>query len=115
MSKTKKALALEALSAGLSVEKASELASISRACLYNWLSQDAFKNDLRAKQSEYFSRLSKRLTALTLKALDVIESALDSRNESIRLRASGIALSSISTITALSDFDSRLSALENKK
>lgn len=112
MSKTKKALALEVLSSGLSVEQAGEVAHVSRQCVYNWLSQDSFKQDLRKKQSEYFSRLSKRMTALTLKALEVLEKSLDSRNESIRLRACSIALSSLPGITALTDFEARLSALE---
>ena len=115
MSKTKKLLALESLSSGLSVEKVSEISGVSRACVYNWLSQDSFKNDLRAKQSEYFSRLSKRMTSLTLRALEVIEKSLDSRNENIRLRASGLILSSLSVITALSDFEQRISALEKER
>ena len=115
MSKTKKALALESLSSGLSVEKVSELAGVSRACIYNWLSQDSFRNDLRAKQSEYFSRLSKRMTALTFRALEVIEKSLDSRNEAIRLRASGLILSSLSIITAITDFEQRISALEKER
>jgi len=114
MSKTKKLLALESLSSGLSVEKVSEISGVTRSCIYNWLSQDSFKNDLRAKQSEYFSRLSKRMTALTFKALEVLEKSLDSRNENIRLRASGMLLSSLNVITALTDFEQRISALEKK-
>src|SRR4030042_6915529 len=111
MSKTKRAIAIEALSSGLSVEKVSELASVSRACIYNWLSKEDFKKDLREKQGEYFSRLSKRITSITLKALEVLESLLNSRNESIRLRACSTALSSLSTITSLTDFEERLTAL----
>lgn len=115
MSKTKKALALESLSSGLSVETTSEMAGVSRACVYNWLSQDSFKNDLRAKQSEYFSRLSKRMTSLTFRALEVIEKSLDSRNEAIRLRSAGMLLSSLSIVTALTEFEARLSALEKER
>jgi len=50
MSKTRKALALEVLSSGLSVEKASEVAHVSRQCIYNWLGQESFKKDLRQRQ-----------------------------------------------------------------
>jgi len=114
MSHTKKALAIEALSFGLSVEKSAELSGVSRACVYKWLSQDDFKRDLRERQTEYFSRMSKRMTAITLKALEILEKSLDSRNESIRLRACGIALSSLRSISEITEFESRLSALEEK-
>jgi transposase-like protein len=115
MSKTKKALALEALSSGLSVEKVSEVSHVTRQTVYNWLSQEDFKTDLKEKQREYFSRLSKRMTSLTLKALDVIEECLRSRNESIRLRACGIALSGLNNVVSMTDFEERLSALEKNK
>jgi len=112
MSKTRKALALETLSFGLSVEKASEVSHVSRMTIYNWLKRDDFKNELKEKQCEYFSRLSKRMTAITLKALEVLEKSLDSRNESIRLRASSIAISNINTILSFTEIEKRLSALE---
>jgi len=54
------------------------------------------------------------MTALTFKALEVLEKSLDSRNENIRLRASGMLLSSLNVITALTDFEQRISALEKK-
>lgn len=112
MSNMKKALAIEALSAGLSVETSSEMAGVSRACVYKWLSQDDFKKDLQERQTEYFSRMSKRMTALTLKALETLEKSLDSRSESLRLRACGIVLSSLRSIAEITEFESRLSALE---
>ena len=112
MSQTKKALALEVLSSGLSVEKASEVAHVSRQCIYNWLSQESFKNELRQRQSVLFQSLSKRLVNITEKALQVLEDCLSSRNEAIRLRASGIALSSLKNVMELSDFEERLAALE---
>jgi len=115
MSKTKRALAIEALSSGLSVEKASELSGVSRACVYKWLSLSDFQGDLQTRQAEYFSRLSKRITALTLNALGVLEKSLDSRDERIRLRASEIITARFPVILSLADFDARLTALENKK
>lgn len=115
MSKAKKELSLEFLASGLSVEKSSELAGVSRACIYKWLALEDFKNDLKERQKEYFSRLSKRLTGITLKALEVLEKSLDSKNESIRLRACGIALSSLRSVMELSDFEERISALENER
>ena len=112
MSQTKKALALEVLSSGLSVEKAAEVAHVSRQCVYNWLSQESFKNELRERQSVLFQSLSKRLIGITVKALQVLEDCLSSRNENIRLRASGIALSGLKNFVELSDFEDRLAALE---
>jgi len=114
MSKTKRALALEALSSGLSVETSSEMAGVSRACIYNWMAREDFKKDLQERQREYFSRLSKRMTAITLKALEVLEKSLDSRNENIRLRACGVALSSLKSITEMTDFGQRITALEER-
>jgi len=115
MSQTKKTLALEVLSSGLSVEKASEVAHVSRQCIYNWLSQESFKNELRERQSILFQSLSKRLMNITVKALQVLEDCLRSRSEAIRLRASGIALSGLKNVMELSDFEERLTALEENK
>jgi len=112
MSKTRKALALEVLSSGLSVEKASEVSHVSRQTIYNWLSQKSFKNELRKRQSVLFQSLSKRLMNITVKALQVLEDCLDSRNENIRLRASGIAISSLKNIMELADFEERITELE---
>jgi len=112
MSKTRKALALEVLSSGLSVEKASEVAHVSRQCIYNWLGQKSFKNELRQRQSVLFQSLSKRLVGITEKALQVLEDCLSSRNEAIRLRASGIALSSLKNVMELADFEERLTTIE---
>jgi hypothetical protein len=112
MSETKKALALEALSSGLSIEKAGEVSHVSRQTVYNWLSQDDFKKELKVRQSEYFSQLAKRITILFMKALDVIEKSLDSRSEAMRLRASGLLISSYPHIAEMTEFEERLSALE---
>ena len=112
MSKTRKALALEVLSSGLSVEKASEVAHVSRQTIYNWLDQESFKKDLRRRQSVLFQTLSKRLMSITEKALQVLEDCLSSRNESIRLRSSGIALSSLKFFMEMAEFEERLTALE---
>lgn len=115
MSKTKKALALEVLSSGLSVEKASEVANVSRQCVYNWMTQESFKKDLRRRQSILFQRLSKKLMNITVKALQVLENCLCSENENIRLRSSGIALSSLKNVMELADFEDRLTALEDER
>jgi len=115
MIKTRKALALEVLSSGFSVEKASEVSHVSRQTIYNWLSQEGFKNELRKRQSILFQSLSKRLMNITVKALQVLEDCLDSRNESIRLRASGIALSSLKNVIDTADIEDRLTALEENK
>jgi hypothetical protein len=114
MSQTKKTLALEVLSSGLSIEKASEVAQVSRQCIYNWLGQEDFKKELRERQSILFQSLSKRLVNITQKALQVLEDCLSSRNESIRLRASGIALSSLKNVMELADFEERLTAIEER-
>lgn len=115
MSKTKKALAIEVLSSGMSVEKASEVAKVSRQCIYNWLAQDSFKSELRKRQAILFQSLSKRLLNITKKALEVLEDCLSSRNESIRLRASGIALSSLKNVMDIGDIEDRLTELESKR
>jgi len=114
MSQTKKALALEVLSSGLSIEKASEVAHCSRQCIYNWMTQESFKNELRQRQSSLFQSLSKRLVGITAKALQVLDDCLSSRNENIRLRSSGIALSSLKNVMELADFEERLTVLEEK-
>ena len=112
MSNTQKELALEVLTSGLSVEKASEMANVSRQTIYNWMKQKTFQRALKARQREYFERLSRRMMTITLKALDVIEESLTSRSEANRLRASGLALSSLPQVLSLTEFEERITELE---
>ena len=114
MNKTRKNIAIEALSHGESIEKVSELTSVTRQTIYNWLSRDDFQRKLRERQSSIFQQLSKRLLSITTQALSVLEESLYSRNERVRLRASQIALSNLKSVVDMTDFEERLTVLENK-
>jgi len=73
---------LQALAAGSTVTAAAAHASISRATIYNWLANPAFKQALAFAQQEYAITIQDRMQALSAKALDKLEALLDNPKSS---------------------------------
>lgn len=111
---TRKARAIEALGAGLSVTDASEKADVSRKTLYRWLDDDDFKSQVLERQNETLERVSKRLSALALQGLETLSKLMTSDDESIRLRASSSVLSRFTEILELLRLEKRLEVLEGQ-
>lgn len=110
----KKQVALQLLGAGYPIEKASEMASISRATLYRWLKDDGFKRELIHLQGELIRRISLRLLSITEKALTALEDGLDSRDIKTRIKVAEIALSRAPSLAELGALNERIVTLENR-
>jgi hypothetical protein len=111
---TRKGKAIEALGVGLSVTDASEKAGVTRKTVYRWLDDDDFKSKVAKRQSDVLERVRGRLSALAIKSLDVLEALMDSRNETIRLRASNSVLSRITEILEVLSLEERIEKIESE-
>ncbi len=67
-------------------------AGISRNTLYRWLEDPNFRECLERLREETLRFSQSEFQAITLKAVDAIEDALDSDDMSIRLRAARIVM-----------------------
>ena len=109
----KKQVAIEALGKGLSVEKASELANVSRTSLYRWLKEPDFQAEIYRIQSEMIGRLSLRLLNICELAIQALEDGLNSRDIKLRLKVAEIALSRLPSLSELGSLNERITKLEN--
>jgi len=93
--RAKQAQALELLALGASIEDASQEVSISRRSIHNWLNDPVFKKALEERKREIIEILNARMIGLNVRALDVLEDCMNSRNESIRLRSASFLASKL--------------------
>lgn len=111
----KRQVALNAIGAGYSIEKASNIANISRVTLYRWLKNEHFQADLSRIQGELIQRISLRLLSITELALQALEDGLNSRDMKTRIKVAEIALSKAPSIAELGALNERLIRLEKNK
>lgn len=109
----KKRLAVESLGSGLSIGKVAEIVNVSRQTVYTWAQDDQFKRALRERQNEMLGRLSLKLIAISERALEILELALNSPRDAVRVRAASVILSRVTDIIAVADINERLDKLEN--
>jgi hypothetical protein len=107
-------LAVEFLAYGHPKEWVADQLGIGKATLYRWLKEPAFCDALEQRTREVLSELSRRLSGLTLDNLGQFEGLLCSENESVKVRAWGIALARLTEITELARLEERLQALEER-
>lgn len=111
---TRKSTAIEALGHGFSVTDASDKAGVTRKTIYRWLGDDNFSDAVSEKQREVLERVSGRLSALALQALDTLDDLMESRNENIRLRASQSVLGRFTEILEVLRLEDRVKVLEDR-
>jgi len=111
----KKLLALNAIGTGYSIEKASEVANVSRTTIYRWLQDEAFQAEYTRIQGELIRRISLRLLNITEQALQALEEGLNSRDVKLRIKVAEIALSRAPSLAELGALNERLTRLENKR
>lgn len=91
---------------------AAEAAGVARSTLHAWLDSEPFAEALGVAQAEAFEAGLDVLKGGTMKAARAALALLDSRNESVRLRASFGVLGLALKIKETADFEERLSRLE---
>jgi transposase len=111
---TQKGRAIEALGFGLSITEASENAGVTRKTIYRWLENEEFSAEVAKCQGEVLERGKGRLFALTLKGLNVLGELMESRNENIRLKASGVMSSRFTEILEVLSLEKRVEVLERE-
>lgn len=96
------------------VSRAADACELSRATLYRWLREPEFEHELRQASTAQVAELSRRLTALTLKAVEKLEQLLNSPSEAqARLAADNILTHAI-RLRELIDIDERITNLERQ-
>ena len=95
-----------------SVSRAAAECKLSRQTLYRWLKEPLFASALKEASSEQVSELSRRLTAITLKAVDRLERLLDSDSEQQRRLAADSVLTHALRLRELVELEERITNLE---
>ncbi|MDI6696841.1 MAG: hypothetical protein QME21_17470 [Anaerolineales bacterium] len=110
----KKMQAIAALLSAPSVEKASEVAGISKRTLWRWLREDAFKAALTQAEGEAIADATRRLVGLQGAALSVIEQVLADRFQPapVRLQAAKLIFDILLRLRSLTALEERLARLE---
>src|SRR5215211_3754356 len=107
--------AIPALLNSATIEGAAESAGVSRESLHRWLRTDpAFRDELRAAESEALAEATRRLVGLAARALDTIDAVMgdETAPATVRLRAADTVLARLLQLRELVDLEERVTALE---
>ena len=110
----KKAQAIAALLSAPSVDKAAEVAGVSKRTLWRWLREDAFKAELIRAEGEAIADATRRLVGLQGAALAVVEETLADRFQpsAVRLQAAKLVFDVLMKLRSLNALEERLARLE---
>lgn len=93
-------VALEGLLAGMTVTDAAAAAEVSRSSIYRWRNEDyAFQAEWNRLRGEAREALQGRLASLSIKAVEVVEGAVDSGD----LKAAMAILKGIGALSGLEE------------
>ena len=107
----------ELLAAGFTRAEAAKRAGVGERTVYVWLNNESFQRYIRAEQARLRGELTSALRRSVLKAIAVLESALNSDDEDRKLLAARALLSAGARFLALleaSELHERLSQLERR-
>ena len=111
----RKTRAITALLELPTIEQAAMSAAVNPRTIYRWLDNPSFKAELSAAEGRAIDRAARRLVGLSGKALDALESVLDTPSQSgagnKRLAAVAI-LESLLKLRDLRNIEVRITALE---
>jgi transposase len=91
----------ELLAAGATRREAATQAGVSERVIYNWLNNESFRAYVRAEQSRLRGELLSVLRRGVMKAVQVLEAALDCDDENRKLLAARALLSAGARFLAL--------------
>lgn len=109
--------ALEVLITSGNVSEAAEAAAVSRPTIYAWKQENkTFKDTLDQGVSEIVNELSSRLINLGQLAITILQKTMEDPNTPAysRIRAADIVIGRMLQIREITDFEKRISALEEK-
>jgi DNA-binding CsgD family transcriptional regulator len=105
------------LAAGFTRAEAAKRAGVGERTVYVWLNSEAFRAHIRAEQARLRGELTSVLRRGVLKAVQVLEAALDSPDEDRKILAARALLSAGARFLALleaSELHERLEHLERR-
>lgn len=108
--------ALMAILAEPTLEQAAERCGLTERTLYNYLSDDAFKSELRARQDRLINAATAHLADLAGTALKTLgDIVCDPENApGVRVRAALGILDHVQRLTTFADLAARVAALEER-
>jgi transposase-like protein len=95
-----------------SVARAAAECGIARQTLYKWMREPEFASALRRASGEQVETVSRRLSALMLRAVDELERLIDSGSEHQRRLAAEAVLSHGIRLRELTELEQRIANLE---
>jgi DNA-binding CsgD family transcriptional regulator len=107
----------ELLAAGATRREAATQAGVSERVIYNWLTNESFRAHIRAEQARLRGELTSVLRRSAMKAVQVLEAALDCDDEDRKLLAARALLSAGAKLLALmetAELHERIEQLEQK-
>jgi transposase len=107
----------ELLAAGATRAQAAQDAGVSERAVYNWLRDESFRAYVRAEQNRLRGELTSVLRRSVMKAVQVLEAALDGTDEDRKLLAARALLSAGARFLALvetAELHERIEQLEQK-
>ena len=109
--------ALEVLIISGNVSEAAEAAGVTRQTIYTWKEEhETFKSSLNQGSTKIVNELSSRLNSLGQLAVTVLQKTLEDPNTPAyaRIRAADIVIGRMLQIREITDFERRISELEEK-
>jgi transposase-like protein len=107
----------ELLAAGATRAQAAQDAGVSERAVYNWLRDESFRAYVRAEQNRLRGELTSVLRRGVMKAVQVLEAALDSPDEDRKILAARALLSAgvrLLSLLETAELHERLEKLEQK-
>jgi phage terminase small subunit len=107
----------ELLAAGFTRAEAAKRAGVGERTIYVWLNSEAFRGHIRAEQARLRGELTSVLRRSVMKAVTVLEAALDSPDEDSRILAARALLGAgvrVLSLLEVSELHERLEKLEQK-
>lgn len=107
-------LILAGLAAGMTHAEAAELASTSTKTIQRRLADERFAAEVARRRSQQVERITGRLTELSIRAVDTLDTALDDDSPTIRLRAADLTLNWLVRLRREADLERRIAEIEKE-
>lgn len=108
----KQRIAIASLVATGNAREAAKAAGVAPKTLYVWLSQTAFKRELRASEEQALEEFSRALVSLAELTTQALRDGLQDESMTVRLRAAGMVLDGVLRVRELLTLEQRITELE---
>ena len=106
--------AIPHLVAASSIEQGCKRAGVSKAAVYEWLKEDAFREELKSQRDAVIAYALNSLKSNIARAAKTLVKHLDSRHENISIRAAENIIHFAQKALEHEELEQRIQALETK-